>query len=121
MFIRSCSAHTITVLLLLNCRLWKRESITERYYIVLKPWDLTKIRPQYAASAAASLSGKDFKGKSGDRRHGGADGDKGGKVKSKAPAYASGNEMSQSNSKYSVKCSGIIVAPQGKKKTFDED
>lgn len=102
-------------------RLWKKESITERYYIVLKPWDLSagKTRPQYgtpvSASASAGSKSKDFKGsksfvKEGEKKH---------KAVVAAPVYQSGNEMSQSNSKYSVKCSGIIVAPQGKKQTFD--
>jgi tRNA G46 methylase TrmB len=100
-------------------RLWKRESVTERYYIVLQRWDLSKRRPQYVdlpVAGSAGKGGKDGKGKSCDKSSKGNT-----VVKVKAASYASGNEMSQSNSKYSVKCSGVIVAPQGKKQTFDDD
>ena len=91
-------------------RLWKKEDIHHRYYIVLKPHDLTI--PRTVSKTTMNAHSNPVNAPNNKPHHS--------KQKQQHQSVTSGAAMSVANSKYSVRCSGGIVSSQGKKMKFED-
>ena len=104
-------------------RLWKKEDIHHRYYIILKYWDISHVRSicnkPFHFHTTNSNSNNNNQGHSKQNNN---NNNNNNNMKKKAPVVLNphGVVMSATNSKYSVKCSGGIVSSQGKKMKFDD-